>query len=197
MGKTANLPDQHKTEPYATIQAMADLLKGLGEVPRVETPVIPDETPLLDEEKALAAIPESKDTFLEEVVPIAEALPPKQEQAPVAAAPVASKPVTPAVKKDEATVAVEKVLEAGLGDFYATLPADAKLKFTKKGEEASVQISVMVRSLRLNVKKALQLIRDWLLTIPKVNKFFLEQEAKIKVDLLNQLIEERKQARDK
>jgi hypothetical protein len=55
------------------------------------------------------------------------------------------------------------------------------------------EISKMVRSLQLNVKRALQLIRDWLLTVPKVNKFFLEQEAKIKVDKINLLIEARKE----
>ena len=65
--------------------------------------------------------------------------------------------------------------------------------FKKKGEEASIEISKMVRNLQLNVKRALQLIRDWLLTVPKVNKFFLEQEAKIKVDKINLLIEARKE----
>lgn len=95
--------------------------------------------------------------------------------------------------KDEVTVEVEKVLEEGLGNFYAQLPTTAKQKFKDKGEQASNEIAAMVRGLKLNFKRALRLIRDWLLTIPKVNRFFLEQEAKIKVDKLNELVESLKE----
>jgi hypothetical protein len=35
----------------------------------------------------------------------------------------------------------------------------------------------------------LKLIREWLLIIPGVNKYFLEQEAKIKTDKIQQLYE--------
>ena len=102
-------------------------------------------------------------------------------------------PVVPVVvAKDDVTLEVERILEEGLGDFYATLPPHAKELFKKKGETASIEISAMVRSLNLKFKRALQLVRDWLLTIPGVNKFFLEQEAKIKVDRLKELVEARR-----
>lgn len=96
------------------------------------------------------------------------------------------------VAKDEVVIEVEKILEDGLGSFYASLPEDAKPLFKRKGEEASRQISEMVRTLHVQVKRVLELIHAWLKTIPGVNKFFLEQEAKIKTDRIMALVEERK-----
>jgi hypothetical protein len=55
----------------------------------------------------------------------------------------------------------------------------------------------MVRGLQVKMKRALQLVRDWLLCIPGINKFFLEQEAKIKVDRLVDLVEARKESAQK
>lgn len=98
----------------------------------------------------------------------------------------------PQAPKDEVTVEVEKVLEDGIGPFYASLPDDAKPLFKKKGEEAAREIAGMVRSLHVQVKRVLQLITQWLKTIPGVNAFFLEQEAKIKTDRIVALAEERK-----
>ena len=45
----------------------------------------------------------------------------------------------------------------------------------------------MVRGFRVKVKRVLELIYEWLKTIPGVNKFFLEQEAKIKTDEIMEL----------
>lgn len=84
--------------------------------------------------------------------------------------------------KDGVTKRVEEILEDGMGELYASLPPDAKPLFRKKGEEAASRISEMVRTAKVQVSHILQLIRAWLLTIPKVNKYFLEQEAKIKTD---------------
>lgn len=95
--------------------------------------------------------------------------------------------------KDEAIIEVEKILEDGIGPFYASLPAEAKPLFKKKGEEAATEIAEMVRTLKVRVKRALELIYVWLKTIPGVNKFFLEQEAKIKTDRIVELVEARKE----
>lgn len=99
---------------------------------------------------------------------------------------------TPTATKDEVTMEVEKILEDGLGPFYASLPEHARPLFRQKGEQAATEISSMVRSLHVQVKRVLELIYIWLKTIPGVNKFFLEQEAKIKTDRIVQLVEERK-----
>lgn len=90
------------------------------------------------------------------------------------------------------TIEVEKVLEDGLGPFYASLPPEAKPLFKEKGELAAREISEMLRTLHVNVKRVLQLIYQWLKVIPGVNKFFLEQEAKIKTDRIMALEEERR-----
>jgi len=139
--------------------------------------------------KAIEAEPAEENFLEEEEVDEAHTLP-AAEQAPTTGA--SSAAAVTAVQKDEVLVEVERVLEEGLGDFYKTLPPEAKIKFKQKGEEASTEITKMVHALKLNFKRALELVRDWLLTVPKVNKFFLEQEAKIKVDKINLLIEARK-----
>jgi hypothetical protein len=95
-------------------------------------------------------------------------------------------------EKDEVIIEVERILEEGIGPFYASLPPEAKPVFKKRGEDAASQIAEMVRHMHLKVRKVVRLIADWLKTIPGVNTFFLEQEAKIKADMLKQLVEERK-----
>jgi len=84
---------------------------------------------------------------------------------------------------------VESVLTENIGDIYKQLPQDKKALFKQKGEEVASQITAMVKSGMLKIKKILHLIREWLLIIPGVNKFFLEQEAKIKTDKIQQLYE--------
>lgn len=100
-----------------------------------------------------------------------------------------------ALGKDEVIIEVEKILEEGMGDFYADLPTDAKPLFRQKGEEAARVIADMVRSMRVNVKKIVGLISRWLKTIPGVNMYFLEQETKIKTDKILSFIEARKEDR--
>lgn len=94
--------------------------------------------------------------------------------------------------KDEIVIEVEKILEEGIGPFYASLPPEAKTVFKKRGEEVASQIAEMVRHLHLRVRKVVKLIADWLRTIPGVNRYFLEQEAKIKADMLQQLVDARR-----
>jgi len=48
-------------------------------------------------------------------------------------------------------------------------------------------ISMSVRTAKFSFRKALGLIRDWLRIIPGVNRFFLEQEAKIKADKISDI----------
>lgn len=98
-----------------------------------------------------------------------------------------------AMQKDEVMTEVQSILQEGLAPLYATLPPDAKLRFQTKGLEVSTSITDMVKHLKVNTKKVLLLIRDWLLTIPSVNKFFLEQEAKIKTDKIVILEQTRKE----
>ncbi len=106
-----------------------------------------------------------------------------KEDVPVATvAPTPNAPLEIAVPRDEVTTRVSSILEEGMKDYYAQLDPAAQVRFKEKGDEVAGQIAVMVRGFKVNVQKVLSLIRDWFLTIPSVNKFYIEQEAKIKTD---------------
>ncbi|MDP3245251.1 MAG: hypothetical protein Q8M83_06390 [bacterium] len=95
--------------------------------------------------------------------------------------------------KDEVLTQVEKILEEDLEDIYFNLPPETRQKFHDKGEETAGKIRLILGQAKIQVKKILNLIRDWLKIIPGVNKFFLEQEAKIKTDKILLLVENEKE----
>ena len=77
---------------------------------------------------------------------------------------------------------VENIISAGLEDAYKELPPELKIKFKLEGERVSNLVWQMVETAKIQVQKIVDLIRNWLKTIPHVNHFFLEQETKIKTD---------------
>lgn len=168
---------------------MPDLLSGVAEAPKIELPP-QEESSVHADEKTLEQIEQTQETFLEKAGPT-EA----QATKVIEGTPVSATPAPSPVAKDEELIRVEKILEEGLGPYFVSLPSSEKPKFRQKGEQASKEISQMVRSLQVQGKRVLRLIRDWLLTIPKVNKFFLEQEAKIKTDKIVELVEALKEER--
>ncbi|MBH41720.1 MAG: hypothetical protein CL685_03325 [Candidatus Magasanikbacteria bacterium] len=84
--------------------------------------------------------------------------------------------------RNDLTVQIEKILEEGLKDAYQELTITQKQEFKIKGEEITYEIQQLVGENRVKVKKIFTLILEWLKLLPGVNKFFLEQEAKIKAD---------------
>jgi len=82
---------------------------------------------------------------------------------------------------------IEKTLESGLEDIYMNMPEEKRLEFKKVGEETAGKINKLLEQTRVNAKKIVNLIKKWLLLIPGINKFFLEQEAKIKTDRIMKL----------
>lgn len=95
----------------------------------------------------------------------------------------ASSSVAPTIVLDEQIVSdVEDILEEDLEELYKRLSPQKQQEFKKTGEEITSKIAQMVQFARVRVKDILALIRQWLRIIPGVNKFFLEQEAKIKAD---------------
>ncbi len=167
---------------------MADLHPEILETPPVPQEQLEDVLSPFEVEEASEVLESSKEHFLEEV-PVERAVAPVIERAPARV----SAPVVVAAPKDELLLRIEKILEEDLGDLYTKLPPTAQPLFKQKGEEASLEIAGMVKSLSLKVKRALELVRKWLLTIPGVNKFFLEQQAKIKIDKIQELINARKE----
>lgn len=119
------------------------------------------------------------------------------EAVPVPTPPVpAPTPVAPVVvAKDELTKEIEEVLSEDLGDIYKNLPPEKKEQFKAEGEKTAGLIRQMIEHGKFHGRKALNLIVRWLRLIPGVNKFFLEQESKIKTDKLYQLADDQKKKR--
>lgn len=80
------------------------------------------------------------------------------------------------------TKAVEDILADGLTNLFQDLDQSQKILFKQKGEQTATTIAVMLKSVKYKIYEVLDLIRNWLFIIPGINKFFLEQEAKIKTD---------------
>ncbi len=92
-----------------------------------------------------------------------------------------------AVPPDKVAEDVQKILEDGLEEAIVTMPEEAKQRFLQKGKEIGTIVADMVRQYKVEVKRVLHLLKEWLTTIPGINRFFLEKEAKIKTDKILEL----------
>lgn len=111
-----------------------------------------------------------------------------------ASRPAATISAAPVVqKKDALTEEIETILSDDLTDLFLKMTPSEQEAFRAKGEETASRIREMLQSAKVNIKKILGLIRDWLKLIPGVNRFFLEQEAKIKTDKILLAAEEQRQ----
>ena len=88
------------------------------------------------------------------------------------------------IVKDEMTLRIEKVMEAGLEDAFKALTPLQKQEFKIKGEQTAWKIRQLLKKTKVKIKEIFKLLLEWLKILPGVNKFFLEQEAKIKADLI-------------
>lgn len=84
--------------------------------------------------------------------------------------------------RDEMTVQIEKILEEDLQDAYNELTPIQKQEFKIKGEKIAYEIRDMMKRTHVRVKSVFKLLLEWLRMLPGINRFFLEQEAKIKTD---------------
>lgn len=96
---------------------------------------------------------------------------------------------TPSIKprpiineQEERKMAIDAILEESLNDVFLNLNSNKQKEFKKKGEETVNKINSLLNSTKVKVGKIISLIKEWLKIIPGINKFFLEQEAKIKAD---------------
>jgi len=92
-----------------------------------------------------------------------------------------SKPITLSQSQQE-IADLELILSDGLDKIYQELSLENKNTFKVKGEEVASKIQLLMLSAKIKFNDILEIIRNWLLVIPGVNRFFLEQEAKIKTD---------------
>lgn len=85
--------------------------------------------------------------------------------------------------EEETEKKIEDILEEDLEDTYFQLPEDKRAEFKQEGEEAAWKITdILLHKPKLYIIKIIAIIRKWLKMVPGVNKFFLEQETKIKTE---------------
>lgn len=116
---------------------------------------------------------------------------------PVSTEPVSQVPTTavaPALPtaKDATLIKVERVLEDNLSDIYFELPEPARAAFKAEGEKTASMIRTLIDTSKITAKTVLDLVRKWLKLIPHVNKYFLQQESKIKTDRIMAMAEKQK-----
>jgi hypothetical protein len=100
-----------------------------------------------------------------------------------ATAPAQVKPLKSVISEyEEREKQIENFLAKDLEEIYLGLPLDKQVEFRKTGEETARKIEKLLEKTKISIGKIVSLIRKWLSLIPGVNKFFLEQEAKIKAD---------------
>lgn len=89
--------------------------------------------------------------------------------------------------KDQTLEQIEHVLSDGLKDVYAQLPPNKQRQFRVQGEAAARQIRQMVAGGKPRSYKLVKLVDSWLKLIPNVNRYYLRQETKRKVDRLQEI----------
>ena len=107
----------------------------------------------------------------------------------------AQKGPVPTDGQDEATpqpksptmLKVESVLEEDLGEIFFDLDEAHQKEFQQVGEQTASKIAQLIDSAKATAGKVFELIRRWLRIIPSIDKFYLEQEAKIKTDRIMNL----------
>lgn len=141
------------------------------EIQPIQAPEAPEALSETDKERV-------KQEILEEIS--AQEEKPKAKPAP---AQVAQQPAAPAVKSP-ALVKIENILEEDLQDAYLSLDPVLRQKFKAEGEKTAGKIERLLAETKVKTGKILNLILAWLKLIPGLNRFFLNQEAKIKTDRL-------------
>lgn len=77
---------------------------------------------------------------------------------------------------------VEGLLADGLQGLYMSLPDARRAAFKQTGELVANKITDMIMYGKARAKEIWKLIGEWLRAVPGVNRYFLEQEIKIKTD---------------
>lgn len=161
-----------------------------------ETPKVPEQVPVSltpETQQAQAPLPAVEQKVFAETKLELEAVQTRPAVQVVAQEPPADQavgvpaPAAIAVPPDKVSEDVQKILEDGLEEAIVTMPEEAKQRFLQKGKEIGTILADMVRHYKVEVKRVLSMLKEWLTAIPGINKFFLEKEAKIKTDRILEL----------
>lgn len=147
---------------------MSDIERSPSFLPAQETS--PVQLERVAESEQYIAQPEPKVAQEFAVVPALPAVQPAQS------VPLANDPRTGVLKQ------VESLLAEGLMQLYQSLPEARRAEFKRRGEEVANKITDMIIFGKEKVKEIWKLIGEWLRMVSGVNKYYLEQEIKIKTD---------------
>ncbi len=127
----------------------------------------------------IPSVPESQSEINPEIsTPLKE----KSEEAESPSLPQVLPQASQLASKEPALVEIENILAEGLMEVYNRMPQALQGEFKAEGERVASRIRAMLEQAKFKVHEVIKMIRKWLGMIPGVNKFFLEQEAKIKTD---------------
>lgn len=84
--------------------------------------------------------------------------------------------------KPEQLRQIENILSENLKEAFLEMSPQKQMEFKREGERVASIIYQMIYSAKIQVKKIVELISGWLKRLPGVNKYFIEQESKIKAD---------------
>jgi len=151
------------------------------------TPEIPPKPPLEKEPKERGKEVEKELADLEKAV--------SEEEKKAAAGLSPLPPSLPSKKpvKTETRRKIESILSEDLADTFQAMDDNQKMVFKQKAEETAKAIEILIHSAKATAKKIIKLIGEWLKLIPGMNKFFLEQETKIKTDRILELTKKKKE----
>jgi hypothetical protein len=82
---------------------------------------------------------------------------------------------------------IDKILAEDMSAIFMGLPKDKQKEFKEEGERTVIKINELIEKAKVKVNKIIKLIKNWLGIIPNANKYYLEQEAKIKTDKILKL----------
>lgn len=84
--------------------------------------------------------------------------------------------------EEKQVAAIENIMAEGLDQVFLKMSPIQQKKFKTEGEKTAVKINKILMKARVSAEKVVLLIRRWLSMVPHINRFFLEQEVKIKTD---------------
>lgn len=82
---------------------------------------------------------------------------------------------------------IDDILSEGLVDVFLKMDPIKQKLFKEEGEKTIYKITELLSHTKFKVSKIIELIKNWLKIIPGINRYFLEQEAKIKTDKIIKL----------
>src|SRR3989344_5294375 len=118
--------------------------------------------------------------------------PQRLESAAIAVSPALARPASrpsvaipsPIIQDQETLAKVEKILAENMDSVFLSMDTGLQLKFKQQGEETAQKIYGLLQKAKVKAQDIINLIVSWLRLISGVNRYYLEQEAKIKTDAI-------------